>query len=639
MAVPVPFSRGEHSWPRGWQSRTGNAIWEWNPENTPESRTRLDSGVKFSTTREPPGAASAEQCVVTAVLVRLLDPRRCFCLKGKILMPESAIAPAFLPRKPVVSADDSVPLVLLNLVITDHDSVEELLQKADGRERDEYALAALRIGILSLKHARGQIDADAVKHEGERLLKDLKAALDQSRNDIHTNLTNALKEYFDPSSGRFQERVERLIKQDGDLEQVLRRQVGSNGSELAKTLTAHIGENSPLMKLLNPEEAGGLVSSMRSAISGVIDEEQRSILREFSLDNDQGALKRLVNELTQANGKLKTDLAAEIGTVVQEFSLDKEDSALSRLVKRVETAEQTITKEFSLDEDGSALSRLSTVINEAKGSIDANLTLDNEGSALFRLKRELVDILNAHEKKVQAFQVDVTGALEAMKAQRKESARSTQHGNDFEAEACDFIEKEAQKAGDIATRTGRKPGLISRCLVGDLVVELGADCVAAGGRFVIEAKEDASYTVATALAEIDKAKKNRGASVGLFLFSVKTAPQGIPHLARHGDDVIVVWDAQKIESDTVLNAGLSLAKALCIRKERERNEAESNWEDLDSAILAVEKEVGRIGQMKTWTDTIQSSGEKILEELRKMKNSLEKQVASLRESVQALKQS
>jgi hypothetical protein len=31
---------------------------------------------------------------------------------------------------------------------------------------------------------------------------------------------------------------------------------------------------------------------------------------------------------------------------------------------------------------------------------------------------------------------------------------------------------------------------------------------------------------------------------------------------------------------------------------------ESNWEEVDAAVLAVEKEVNRIGQMKTWTETI-----------------------------------
>jgi hypothetical protein len=552
-------------------------------------------------------------------------------------MPETAVAPALVPRKPVVSADASVQSVLLTLVVSDHESVAELLQKTEGRERDEYALTSLRIGILALKHARGQIDADAVRHEGERLLVDLKTALDQSRNEIHSNLTTALKEYFDPESGRFQERVERLIKQDGDLEQVLRRQVGNDGSELATTLAAHIGENSPLMKLLNPEESDGLVSSIRSTISAVIDEEQKHILGEFSLDNDQGALKRLVNELTQANGKLKTDLAAEIGNVVQEFSLDKEDSALSRLVKRVEIAEETITKEFSLDEEDSALSRLSTVINGAKEAIDANLTLDNEGSALSRLKRELVTILNTHEQKVQEFQSNVQSALEAMKAQRKESARSTQHGNDFETTACDFVEKEAQKSGDIASRTGTTTGLIKNCKVGDLVVELGADCTAAGEKFVIEAKEDASYTLARARAEIETARKNRGARVGLFLFSAKTAPEGIDMLARQGDDVFLVWDAEKIESDVILRAGLSLVKALCVRQQKERDDKEGNWEDIDAAILAVEKEAARLANMKTWTETIQSNSGKILEEVRKMTDNLEKQIVVLRDSVETLR--
>lgn len=554
-------------------------------------------------------------------------------------MPETAIAPSFVPRKPVLSADDSAQSVLLNLVVSDYETVAELLQKSEGRERGEYALAALRIGVLSLKHARGQIDADAVRREGESLLKELKSALNNSHTEIHTNLTTSLKEYFDPTSGRFQERVERLIKQDGDLEKVLQRQVGSNGSVLAETLAEHIGKNSPLMKMLNPEEASGLVASIRSAISAVVSEEQDNILSEFSLDNDQSALKRLVTELSTANGTLRKDLADDIGKVVQEFSLDKEDSALSRLVNKVQTAQETITREFSLDEDGSALSRLSTVINEAKGSIDANLTLDNETSALFRLKRELVEILGAHEEKVQAFQVQVNAALEGMKAQRKESARSTQHGNDFEATACDFIEKEAQKAGDIATRTGATTGLIKNCKVGDLVVELGADCVAAGQKFVVEVKEDATYSTGRALGEIDTAKKNRGASVGLFLFSAKTAPEGIAPLTRHGDDVVVVWDAQKIESDIVLNAGLSLAKALCVRKERERNETGSNWEEVDTAVLTIEKEVNRIGQMKTWTETIHSNSENIIDELRKMKNSLEKQIAALRESFKTLKTS
>lgn len=361
------------------------------------------------------------------------------------------------------------------------------------------------------------------------------------------------------------------------------------------------------------------------------------ILGEFSLDNKQGALSRLVGELTAENGELKRGFADEVQHVVAEFSLDKEDSALSRLVRRVEAAERTITKQFSLDEQDSALSRLSAVVTGAKEAIDANLTLDTDESALSRLKREVVAILERHEEKVGAFQTSVQAALEAMKAQREEAARSTRHGDDFENVAADFIQKEVRKSGDVPSRTGMTVGSIKNCKKGDLVVELGSDCVAAGERFVIEAKEDESYKLADARAEIEIARKNREASEGLFVFSKKTCPDGLETLFRDGNDVFVVWDADRIESDVILRAGLSLAKALCVRQAKERQAEDGNWEDMDAAILALEREATRLTDVKTWTETIQSNSGKILEEVRKMAANLEKQIVVLRESVAALK--
>ena len=532
----------------------------------------------------------------------------------------------------------SLKPLLLEILVSDHDSLTELLQKAEGRERNEYALAALRIGLLSLRHARGQIDADAVKHEGERLLHDLQTALEQSRTDMNSTLTTALKEYFDPKSGRFQERVDRLIGKDGELEQVIRRQIGSEGSELATTLAAHIGESSPLMKVLNPDESNGLVAAMRSAIEGVVQAEKERILSEFSLDNKDGALTRLVGELTEENGELKRGLAEEVQHIVGEFSLDNDDSALSRLVRRVEVAEETITKEFSLDEQGSALSRLSAVITGAKEAIDANLTLDSENSALSRLKRELVTILQKHEEKVQGFQTSVQAALESMKAQREEAARSTRHGDDFEDVAADFIQKEVRKSGDIPNRTGTTAGAIRNCKVGDLVVELGSECAAAGERFVVEAKENASYTVAKARTELETAKKNREAAVGLFVFSQKTKPEEMDSFFRDGNDVFVVWDADRIESDVILRAGLSVAKALCVQQVKERQAEDGNWENIDTAILALEEEAKRLSKMKTWTETIQSNSGKVLKEVVAMTGALEEQIGILRDSVAALKQ-
>src|SRR5262249_29614826 len=148
--------------------------------------------------------------------------------------------------------------------------------------------------------------------------------------------------------------------------------------------------------------------------------------------NKDSALSRLVSELSVGNGKLGADLQSRIDAAAEQFSLDREDSALSRLVRKVEQAQATITSEFSLDNDGSALSRMSRLFEDTRGAIDGQLTLDNDGSALSRLRNELLTVLKSQADQASAFQKDVTVALEAMKARREESLRSTAHGREFE---------------------------------------------------------------------------------------------------------------------------------------------------------------------------------------------------------------
>ena len=75
-------------------------------------------------------------------------------------------------------------------------------------------------------------------------------------------------------SGRFSERVERLVKNDGELEQVLRRQAGLTDSELARTLASHLGENSPLMNVLDPEASDGFLTALAAAIEKTLKDQR-----------------------------------------------------------------------------------------------------------------------------------------------------------------------------------------------------------------------------------------------------------------------------------------------------------------------------------------------------------------------------
>src|SRR6185295_1858910 len=97
---------------------------------------------------------------------------------------------------------------------------------------------------------------------------------------------------------------------------------------------------------------------------------------------------------------------------------------------------------------------------------------------------------------------------------------------------------------------------------------------APGARIVIEAKEKQGYTLDAGRKEIDQARQNRGAQIGVLVFSKKTAPPGLELFARYGDDLYVVWDAENSAADIQLLAALTTARYLCIR-EHKHNEAQA----------------------------------------------------------------
>ena len=463
----------------------------------------------------------------------------------------------------------------LRLRVADADTVAALAGIPAGEPREEFALSALRIGVLALRQARGQIDANLVQHECERMLGLLEKHLHEHSTQINQRLTGSLKEYFDPETGRFQERVDRLVKRDGELEQLLRRQLGAEDSELCKTLVAHVGASSPLMKQLNPNESQGLLAALRETLQRQLTDQRDVVLGEFSLNNEQGALSRMLRQMTDCNGQLNNDLQGKIDELVKEFSLHEENSSLSRLMRNVTQAQQTMSNEFSLNNEQSALSRLKKMVESTDQAIRGSLSLDDEGSALARLKREMLDLLKTHGDSNQKFQSEVKAALAAMVAKRAEAARSTQHGLEFESVVYEFIERTAQAAGDVAAATGATTGLIYNCKIGDCVVTLGPESAAPGGRIVFEAKEKQKVDLRAALAEIEEARKNRDAQIGVFVFSKKSAPEGIEPLNRYGNDIVVVWDAEDSYSDLFLKTALTMAKALCIRTATERADANS----------------------------------------------------------------
>lgn len=498
---------------------------------------------------------------------------------------------------------DGAGTIELNLHISDAETRDALSEYEDEQERHEFAVSALRIGVIALRQAQGRIDADKVRQEGERFISQLGHDLSTHQKEVTGQINSALKEYFHPDSGRFNERIKRLVENDGELERVIHAQVGSNGSELNRTL-------SPLMKKLDPQASDGLISALIRTTEDVLDSQRKRILAEFSLDNGDGALSRLVAELNAKHGEVGKSLEERIEAVIGEFSLDKDDSALSRLMNRVEQAQRQISSEFSLDEDGSALARM---------------------------RKDLLTVFEEQRQTNESFQSEVRSMLTAMTARKKESERGTRHGLDFEDAVFDFINERSQKAGDIATRTGNTTGSIRNNKKGDVVIKLSPDHVAADSKIVIEAKQDASYTLERALSEMVEARKNRDAGIGLFVFSARSAPPGLEPFSRYGENIVVVWDAEDPASDVVFDAGLSVAKALSVQARSRRDEMGADLEEIGKAILEIERQVGGLDEITKAADAIESQTGKITNRARIMRNGLNRQIGILNEKVGGLR--
>lgn len=532
----------------------------------------------------------------------------------------------------------SVPFGMqVELLISDPELVAEIQQFSDDQKQEEFILRALKVGILAIKQARGQIDAETIRNEGKQLMEKLQSRLDHHSTLIQNSVDSQLKHYFDPESGRLQERLNRLLNKDGDLERVLQRHLGEQDSELVRTLSTHLGKESPLLRHLDPEQSDGLLVLLKKSVDEELNLQREKILKEFSLDHKQGALSRFIHELMEQHGKLSGALSEKIDAAVSEFSLDDDQSALSRLVKNVHQAQRTITAEFSLDEENSALSKLKRILESTQNSINSQLTLDDEDSALSRLRRELTEILQEQQKSSREFQQEVTSTLNAMKARKEQAARGTAHGIEFEAALYAFIEFESKQTDDIVSPTGNTTGNIKNCKVGDVTIELGPESAAPGAVIVIEAKDKAGYQLAQAREEINTARNNRNAQIGLFVFAKNSAPEHLEPLSRIGNDVFLVWDPEESTTDLYLRVGLTLARALSVRARQHNDSHSGDFLEVDKAILEIEKQVNSLDDLQTWVGTIANNSEKILKKVNSMRKSLSNQVEILRERTDSLK--
>lgn len=227
---------------------------------------------------------------------------------------------------------------------------------------------------------------------------------------------------------------------------------------------------------------------------------------------------------------------------------------------------------------------------------------------------------------------NVSGALGAMEARREESNRSTRRGVHFETALMTEIRRSCASTGDALESTGGRTGRVRHCKIGDGVLTLSRESAAPGERIVIEAKRRKRYPLDDALKEMEKARANRDADVGLFVFSRDAAPDGADAVARYGNDVVVLWDHEDPSTDVFLKVGLSLSRALCVRRSAGSRSAERD-EELRTILPRLESQVQQLDQIETWASTIRNNSEKIMDKVRNTRKKIDADVSALSRAV------
>ncbi|MDA8201605.1 MAG: hypothetical protein M0Z49_02375 [Chloroflexi bacterium] len=291
------------------------------------------------------------------------------------------------------------------------------------------------------------------------------------------------------------------------------------------------------------------------------------LLRQNFADGD-GRLPRTLEAFLGDRGKLRS-LTDEL------FDESKRDSAIGRI--------KTLLGTY-IDGDGS---KLATLLDPTR-----------LGSPLFQFRGEITEGFTRLNERIAALEAAST-------ARAQERAKGTAKGGDFEATLEPLLADLARGAGDTLDVTATETGAVIGSKKGDFVLTLNPDLTdGAELRVVVEAK-DRAMSGRAMRDELREAKTNRGAAIGLVVFTPAHAPTGIAPFDLRAGDVYCVVDPEAPEP-AVLEAAVRLARLLALATLRE-HEVEVDAEAIRAALTGIREQLEAIRTLKSTLTSVQTS--------------------------------
>jgi hypothetical protein len=375
-------------------------------------------------------------------------------------------------------------------------------------------------------------------------------------------------------------------------------------------LAAYLGERAPEERPVLVERALriGLLALQDAGVTvnvDVVRREFEGLLARTSQANERAAatLDQLLRQnFADGDGRLPRTLEKFLGDrgelqafVSDLFDEGKRDSAIGRMKGLLGTY-------F----DGDA-SRLALLLDPTR-----------LGSPLHQFRAEVNDGFNRLNERLVAIEAAAT-------ARGAERAKSAAKGADFEDLLEGMLGEVARGMGDLLDRTGGEAGDVMRSKKGDFVLTINP-AMAQGSdlRIVIEAK-DRAISGRQMRDEIREARTNRGAVVGLVIFTPGHAPSGIAPFDMRAGDVYCVVDPEAPELAT-LEAAVRLARLHALLSLRE-SESEVDAPAIAAALAGVREQLDLIKGLKATLTSIGNSSRDVNTGLDRLRDGILARVA------------
>ena len=447
-------------------------------------------------------------------------------------------------------------------------------------QQGHLAHEAWLIGYRAVTSAHRLAEEARLGDIKKTLLEDIDTQLRGHAERQSERMQEALGRYFDPESGQLGERLRQLTGDGGTLPTLLDRHLGPQNSILVQTLVKHVGEQSPLFKKLSPTDSEGLLQLMSERLEQAMAAQNNAFQKALDPQCEGGAIGRffvgLRDELKRAEG----DQAEQLKLALAALDTTKEDSLLNQLRRDTQVAREQLLQAINPATEGSPLAIIHTSLSDR----------------LERHAKSQQQQLEEANKASVEFQRDVREAVQRIEVRRHAEQRSSRGGRLFEDAVLDFVQQTVGTNGYIVESTGPIVGNCPGCKIGDAVIQYPLDHAFRDERVVVEAKHDKSYSVTAALQELEKARANRGARVGIFVMAKSHAAPGFPTFSRYGQDVLVTWDTENPITDPYLQGALMVALALAIRHRTPA--AEGDLQALQGIEQRIAKEVERLQEIQ-----------------------------------------